>query len=377
MNKEKSITVIAKVTSACNLNCPYCYTKKTIKNGKFMPIETMKKIIQNVATQYDEANIVFHGGEPMLVSNDYYKEVVEYSKFFEKNYNVKYSFAMQSNLTLLNEEKAKVYSELDIKVGFSFDGTLNGTTRGNDELILNNHKNHQNYSAVKNSGCICLITKDNIKNIEKEIDYFDKLGLDHKFNIVFNTTTEVENDLANIDYKDMIECYKKAFYHIEKSVKSNSETMFDLFFSKYNNRKSGLCANIDCRKKWIGVHPNGGLYPCGQEWDRGENSYRLGNINNCSFLDAFSSDTFIDFSNKVENKMVICKSTCEMYDVCNGGCPGEAQANAGDVNKFDSNNCFFLRGFNSFIKEQIDNLDINKISNIYIKNQIETIRREK
>ena len=109
-------------------------------------------------------------------------------------------------------------------------------------------------------------------------------------------------------------------------------------------KKNSLCARQDCREKWISVHYNGDIYPCGQEWGQKNKNYLLGNINTHSFKDAFNDIPFKNFSEKVQIKMDRCKSYCDIFNFCNGGCPGETFSNMGDVDKTDPHWCEFEKG---------------------------------
>ena len=88
MNKASICRVLVlKVASLCNLNCTYCYMynlgDETFKNQpKFMSNETVDSIIENVKNHCKKHALstfefIFHGGEPMLISMDFYRNFVQ------------------------------------------------------------------------------------------------------------------------------------------------------------------------------------------------------------------------------------------------------------------------------------------------------------
>ena len=359
----KSITLIMKVTSGCNLRCPYCYTKHTLEKREIMPLDIFEKSIMSIATSYDDVSIIFHGGEPLLVELEWYKEAVEIIKKYKRLFGFSYSLSMQSNATLLNDEINDFLKKENINLGWSFDGTNNHKTRKNTKLVL---ENKGKYSKM--GGCICLITKDNYLEIEKEIDYFDELNLEHKFNIVFNTSTEVEDDLTNMTKEGLLNCYIRAFEHVIKKEESTSESMFDKWLKFiFKIHHNGICTEGNCSGRWLSVHSNGNIYPCGQEWDT-HDEYHYGNIKDMTIDDIFKCDKYINFDNKFSNKIKKCSdSKCIAFDICKGGCPGENIANGKDIDSFIVDHCYLNKKILEYFKNFFFKEDrVNEIKNEYI-----------
>ena len=353
--KSDRITVIVKVTSNCNLDCPYCYTKSTIKKGNpFMPIETFEKIIKDVSKNYEQATIIFHGGEPTLLPLEWYKQAVDIINKHKEMYNINFRLAMQTNLTLFDEEKFKFFSDNEIAVGFSYDGMTNHLTRKNDEVILNNYKKYSEFS-FNQPGAICLITNNNYKELEKDFKLFELLDIKAKFNLVFNTVT-MDGDLVVLDTDIIIEKFEWLLKRICSFERHSLEKVFHEYIGYIygNDKYVALCTRIDCRKKWISIHFNGDAYPCGQEWGQKSKKYLLGNIHENTIPEIFEKEPFKLFYNKVQSKMDNCKSHCEIYDFCHGGCPGESFSNMGDVDLVDEHTCKFEKGMIEMVKRVLE-----------------------
>lgn len=131
--KTKAIIkgLVLKVASRCNLNCEYCYMynlgDQTYKaQPKVMSPEIIETLLEKVknyllTTKIKTFAFVFHGGEPLLVSYDFYrnfvKRVQELMPIFTK-----IEFTIQTNGVLLTAEWCKVLGNLGIKIGISLDG---------------------------------------------------------------------------------------------------------------------------------------------------------------------------------------------------------------------------------------------------------------
>lgn len=121
---------VLKVASRCNLNCSYCYMynlgdKTYLKQPKFMSIDTIKAFAAKLNEYCLENNlnniqIVFHGGEPLLISKDFYRESIKiFKEILPDNY---FDFVIQTNGVGLDDEWYQLFNELNIRVGVSIDG---------------------------------------------------------------------------------------------------------------------------------------------------------------------------------------------------------------------------------------------------------------
>ncbi|MCX7871642.1 MAG: radical SAM protein, partial [bacterium] len=70
-----NVTLIVKPTLDCNLKCKYCYAKESKYNykGQRMSLDVVKKALDVFTKRFDVIDWIWHGGEPMLVSAEWYK----------------------------------------------------------------------------------------------------------------------------------------------------------------------------------------------------------------------------------------------------------------------------------------------------------------
>lgn len=127
--------LILKVSSRCNLNCDYCYVfnksnKSYLTEPPLLSKSKIPILLSRIKEHIDKHNlneflIIFHGGEPLLQSKDFYIEFLQIIKDF--NLQNKLKLGLQTNATLLSQEWIDLFNKLDIQIGISFDGSREAT----------------------------------------------------------------------------------------------------------------------------------------------------------------------------------------------------------------------------------------------------------
>ncbi len=119
---EDSITL--ELTSACNLNCIYCYAHGGDK-PKYMDWKTAKAGIDYALKKCKggEFNISFHGGGEPLLAFDMMKKCYEYAKKKCDKKEIKIRTTVATNGTLIRDDVAKWMKKVNISLMVSFDGT--------------------------------------------------------------------------------------------------------------------------------------------------------------------------------------------------------------------------------------------------------------
>lgn len=323
-------SLIMKVTNRCNLKCEYCYENVSI-TGFDMKLETFKQVLTKVSqnTISKSILIIFHGGEPLLIELDWYRQAVDFCNNLAITYNKIFHFGMQSNATNLKIKKATyLVKNLNIRLGLSFDGPLeiiNKSLRGRDQTTL-----YKLQELKKNNIPFSLLLTINTLNYNyfKKIMHYlhSELNIFHfKANLVYPVghgynLKELSVEQINEAYKDIMD------YMIESKgliVESNMLLEMQRFvnINKEQNNIS-LCDDRVCGagKRVLGVSYDGNLLPCGRfEWN--DKDSHISNI--FTHFDesklAVYKDKINDFHNKNEENWLNCNS-CEARKVCRYGC---------------------------------------------------------
>ena len=123
MNELKSL--ILRLTEDCDLCCAYCYADAS-PGGETMTPETACRALELACPPGGSLRVQFTGGEPLLAW-----ETLSAVADFGKRTGRRLSLSIQTNGTLLTEERCRALLALPCGVGVSLDGpgALNGCRR--------------------------------------------------------------------------------------------------------------------------------------------------------------------------------------------------------------------------------------------------------
>lgn len=334
---RRGITFIAKVTHACNLNCPYCYDVKYRKSmsaeENLMTIDIVKKILDIFATGDHKIHMwIWHGGEPLLVSTKFYYEANDLILSYDKSIQI----AMQSNGLLTTDENLDMLSKYNIRPGLSFDGMNNHLTRNNTPALMMSMRKLETRGLL--SGAIHVITNDSIENIIEEYEYSKRLGVPTKMNLIFSA---LDNDKSySLDGEKAAKYICKLF---DYWIKDRDDPIYSDILNRYITAafdNGGLCTQVDCAEPagWFSAQPNGDLYNCGRDWTSKED-IGFGNIMEMnSYEDVINHPNRRKWSEGTRNLQNKC-SPCELFYSCHGGCFLDAYLADRTFNTPDINGC--------------------------------------
>lgn len=368
----KNKTIIFRTTNSCNLNCLYCYDKFNHSNIKKENEKFNLKIpyiIQNIEKLWKNKNanseIIFHGGEPLIINEKNYAELLKNIKALYPNSR----FTIQTNGTLLSEKYIKTFKEYNVHIGISLDG-YNETT--NKYRIYKNGKNSffdvlEKIKLLNNNhitfGIIMTLNSSIITNEEKLYNFI------RDYNLKCNVRPAFKSDIKDIDYMSNEEYYTffKNLFNIwindtEKTVKlTQIKEIFDEFLKvlepSYNVKSCSLSGK--CFQDFICLDIEGNLYLCNRTYNNKDFFY--GNLNKIS--DKQLEEKIETLSKKRNDyiKNSKCKK-CELYNQCHGGCPASAYYLHGNVESMDDEFCKSKIKIKHYINEYLEK---NKIKEDY------------
>lgn len=322
------------LTDYCNLNCKYCYENKKKKEISF---ENIKLLIDNeIENKKDYVVLTFYGGEPLLKKDLIYK-TIDYIK--SKKSKTKFYFGMTTNGTLLDEEFIKYIKHNNfLNIAYSFDGkketqnlnrvTLNG--EGTFDIVESNAKNLlKNY---KNVVAMVVVTKNNIEELNKNIEYLIGLGF-KSFNLLFDYLQDWQDE----DLEVIKEQYSKVAEIYYNKILKEEDIDISVFDEKIKTYIEDLNCNEDCDLgvKNVNVGTDGNFYPCMQFV--GDEKYVIGNCD--KGIDFSARKKLIEQSGK-ENE--ICK-TCAINKRCKHTCACRNYLSTKDINGLSPIICEFER----------------------------------
>ena len=301
------INLIIKPTDACNLRCKHCYASESGYEVSKMSISVANNIIEFFSNSYKNIRIIWHGGEPLLMGIDFYKQIIEIQKKFPYN---SITNCIQTNATLINNDWIDFFIANNIKVGISYDGPYNEVLRDKTAEVLKAIELMQKRKF--RFGALCVICSETENKFIEIYNHFKRINVSFRFNPIFKSGEAKKHQALALSTKNYIEGCINFFNHwlYDSECKINIDNFIELV-SKYFGINKTLCSNSSCLTKWLGILWNGDLYPCGRSFP---DKYFLGNISNYEKAeDIFLSENYQMLLAGAINRRNWCKSHCDYY----------------------------------------------------------------
>lgn len=326
------------ISHDCNLRCRYCFAGTGSFGGQRtnMSPEVGKKAIDFLIERSGNRRnleIDFFGGEPLL-NFGAVKEIVEYARSKEKEYNKRFRFTLTTNALLLNEEHKKYINENMHNVVLSIDGRkdtndrmrfrVDGKGIYNDILPrimdLAESRNQDNY-YVRGT-----FTRENLDFSE---DVLHLAGLGFKQVSVEPVVAAQDSgyDIREEDLEILYSEYEKLAKEYVKRIKEGNgfnffHFMIDLSQGPCVAKRLSGCGS---GHEYVAVTPDGDIYPCHQFV--GMDEFKMGNVEEVG-LNAGIQETFK--KSNVYTKAECKKCWARFY--CSGGCAANAIQFNKDIN---------------------------------------------
>jgi uncharacterized protein len=358
-----NITAIIEVTENCNLNCTFCLRPSFKKFS--MSTKILEKIISHlINNSKNRIDFIWHGGEPLILGIDFFKNVIKFQKKHNKK-GIIIKNNVQTNGLLLNNKLIKFFENNSFAIGTSIQGTkeIHDSSRIDkggkptyDRLI-------SKISMLKEKpSSIMVLTKETLGKEEKIYTEAKKYVKGIKISEYFPGGLNPGKN-KTINKKDPImpspKEYGKSmikFYEIwKKDVNPIEIKPITDIIKSFVIGKSGGCLYSQevCNLSIIGVKSNGDFYTCIRGYPN--KKFLIGNINE-EPLKKLKKRGLSDLK-KRETCLTKgeCKN-CEFWQYCNGGCPQESIKIYGNLN----HKAFYCEGRKMLFKKILKDLKNDK-----------------
>lgn len=323
MKRSSRKTLIVQVTSDCNSLCKYCYAKKKkdILDGKtlsFLLFRIQEYLERRTA---DSLHIIWHGGEPSLLPLHYWKNVSLKFASLTKKYSL--SFAVQTNLLRNCYEVYALWIENGWRISTSIDGPyeFHSLTRGISKKEFDRLLSNVVWvrSKQRNIGVVCVVNRHNFLYPEKLLKFFEEMKVNVRFNKVVSDSRDVK--ISYNDYFNFLE--KVARLWISSASSIVIQPIFSDILSFFSKRSRSCDRNPYCFSSFLGISPEGKIYPCNRLIDIPDYSY--GNIEAVSLESAWqkAKKKNDDLLRKVNDSFKLLCLDCEASLLCGLGCKSE------------------------------------------------------
>jgi len=294
-----------------------------------MPLWLAKKIVKDIAADEQEnesttAEIIWHGGEPLLAGIDFYKSIFDYQKRFP----ISFKQSFQTNGELMTQEWCDLFKEYECTVGFSMDGPpkihdqqrKNRNGLGTSSKVLNGMKLCTG-KGIK-FGVLCVVTDLSSKYPETISNYFYSKGIK---NFDFLPSCKGGEEVMTSSsgslspYKFSIFMEKVFDWYLDKDDPDVDIRIISNVMSRLFGGRNTLCSmqGTACGR-FLTIYPDGKVMFCDDyEYTMFE---ALGNIKMESISQIIKGDRFRYMRESVNRRLNKCQH-CEVVTVCQGGCP--------------------------------------------------------
>lgn len=116
---QRCVAFIFKCTRACNFACRYCNDHQG--QSATLDFEVAARILKQATVLYRSIDVIFHGGEPLLLSRDYFSKILAVQKLLGPG-RTWFRNMLQTNGSLIGREWCEFFKTNNFHVGVSLDG---------------------------------------------------------------------------------------------------------------------------------------------------------------------------------------------------------------------------------------------------------------
>lgn len=320
--------------SICNLACHYCYYLKKEdlypKGESFrMPDDILEEyIVQHIdASSGSVINFSWHGGEPTILGLDYFRKIVDLQRKHRPSHQ-RIKNGIQTNGTLLDEGWCRFLAEESFSVGISLDGPQEmhdryRVTKGEKPTY---RQAMRGYELLRQHripcDILCVVHAENVRYPIQVYRFFKEIKAQY---IEFLPLVEPQPDNeGSVSHRSVsAEAFGRFLCTIfDEWIREDIERIKVQIFEEAARTAFGQEHSLCIFRRSCGDVPviehNGDFFSCDHFVDP---EHRLGNIREAPLVDLLESPAQRAFGQaKWDTLPRLCR-TCEVLNMCHGGCP--------------------------------------------------------
>jgi radical SAM protein with 4Fe4S-binding SPASM domain len=331
------------ITEKCNLACGYCLAGANPSMPSMTP-EIARRTI-DLAFAMEEAGTIgfeFAGGEPFLKFK-LLRELVDYIERHPGAAGRQVFVNVQTNATLLDDEKVRWAAEHGVRVGVSIDGPR--PAQDMSRPTIHGHGSYDQLIAGIDAlqrhgvpfGGLVVLNRSNVGDVDGLIDFLiDNEILHFRMNpvVYLGTARERWHELG-LEQHEVIDFFQAFLERVVARglplLESNVAAMCDFLTSKQRKTR---CMRSHCGAgdTFQSVAANGDIYPCGRSTQTPD--WRLGNVLDDS-VESLSAagrhhPVLVQIRGRRPTSLDGC-ATCPYRELCQAGCSATAYERYGTV----------------------------------------------
>jgi len=279
---------------------------------------------QNSLGSKDPLEITFHGGEPLVPGESFYRMALPLlRRCLEPR---KTGFTLQSNLWLLTEELCEIFRNMGVSLSTSLDGpeAVNDSQRGKGSFRRTMAGIELARTHGLSVGCICTFTAQSAPQADEVFNFFVAEGLPFSVHAALPAFGVNTGDKWTLPPS----AYGLLLVHLLERYLTNLDRIriatLDSMCRSVSSNCGGICTFTDCLGSYLSVGPDGGIYAC--QRFVGRTDFRMGDVQREPSAKTLSASPpwrlFQNWQNQIREE---CRN-CAHESYCRGGCPFNALA---------------------------------------------------
>ena len=349
--------LIKPVSSACNLNCSYCFyadlsRKRETASYGVMSLETLEQTVKRIFEYAEsECTIAWQGGEPTLAGLSFFRAYLALEKKYNTR-NVRVTRCLQTNGYHLDEEWASFLAENKFLTGLSLDGTraLHDTFRRTPEgketfsSILETARLFDHFGVAYN--LLTVVNRQTAASAEEIYRFYQEAGFHYQQYIVCLDPVGEEPgqrpwSLTASDYGSFLIQLFDLWYQDCLLGRAPYIRQFENYLDLLLGIPPESCEQRGSCGLQTVIEADGSVYPCDFY---ASDAYCLGNLTQSSLEALRQTRRQKDFLERSLPVPDVCKN-CPFYALCRNGCFRHRLPSSG-VN-------YFCEGYQSFFSHSL------------------------
>lgn len=318
---ENINNITLKLTPGCNLKCTYCNVEADSPKTPRMAIERFRQIADLVITnsKHHFIGLEFHGGEPLLLPDEWFEEAVTYARELGRKHKKILSMPMVTNGTMLTKKRLQKILDLNIGLCVSCDGPpeINDELRGGGERLARALRLLQSRRVGK--GVITVMTQSNWNRMPQVMDWFDDIGVKNfMINFLQPQGRGIAGDLLTGEqmFQGMRDIFEHMYRTRSRVMDVEVTSRVERFAMGRDNPPPLACHEFQCQagRSYISIDTFGSVHPCGSD----VMNHRFGHLDS-PFDDARYEEMMTHLHDKGD--WVLRCFDCNAKQICNHSCP--------------------------------------------------------
>lgn len=347
------------LTEKCNLACGYCLAGA----GQHMPQMTPEVARRSIDLAFamheaESLSFEFSGGEP-FIRFPLMRELADYIRGHPGRRGREVSLIVQSNGTLLDEERVQWLRDNEVQIGISLDGDPASHNRSRPQV-----NGGESFSKLLRGvdllqrggvpfGVLVVLNRSNVGSVENLLDFLLENGLDR---IKLNAVAHIGNARrawgdVGLNQEEVIDYFERfARRLVEMGVPLVEANLQDMLRHLVSKQRHSRCLRGHCGagETFQTIASDGTIYPCG----RGTQTpaFALGNV--AEEHDSLSApgrgNLIIQQIKERRPKTLEGCVTCSYRELCQAGCSAQAFVRYGTV-RHRTPECAFFKTLYPFL----------------------------